>query len=98
MKQRSDNETPNAGDSRPRPSIAIGQRRVPIPRTRLVRILSGSLLALLGLFGFLPILGFWMIPVGLLILSYDIATIRRLRRRLEVWWRRRQKKTSGNNA
>jgi hypothetical protein len=43
-----------------------------------------------GLLGFLPILGFWMIPVGLLILSVDIPVVRRGRRRLSVWWGRRR--------
>jgi hypothetical protein len=43
-----------------------------------------------GLLGFLPILGFWMVPVGLLILSVDIPQVRRRRRRLAVWWGRRR--------
>jgi hypothetical protein len=44
--------------------------------------------------GFLPILGFWMIPLGLLILSYEFAVVRRLRRRSVVWWERRRQKRS----
>jgi len=36
------------------------------------------------------VLGFWMIPLGLLVLSHDFATVRRWRRRLTVWWARRR--------
>ena len=46
----------------------------------------GIVLIICGILGFLPILGFWMIPLGILILSYDIAFVRRLRRRVVVWW------------
>ena len=51
-----------------------------------LRTVLGILLFCGGLLGFLPILGFWMIPVGLVILSYEFATVRRWRRRSEVWW------------
>jgi hypothetical protein len=54
-----------------------------------VRIGAGVLLCVGGLVGFLPILGFWMLPLGLLLLSYDLPPVRRLRRRLDVWWGRR---------
>jgi SSS family solute:Na+ symporter len=43
-----------------------------------------------GLLGFLPILGFWMIPLGFLVLSIDVPALRRWRRQLEVWWCRRR--------
>jgi hypothetical protein len=49
-------------------------------------------LVILGLFGFLPILGFWMIPLGLIVLSYDFASVRRARRRTAVRFGRRFKK------
>ncbi|MEX0345721.1 MAG: PGPGW domain-containing protein [Rhizobiaceae bacterium] len=62
-----------------------------LPRSRLLRVSIGILLVILGIFGFLPVLGFWMIPLGLLILSYDFAFIRRLRRRVAVWLGRREK-------
>ncbi|MCR4268167.1 hypothetical protein [Nitratireductor sp. ZSWI3] len=64
-------------------------RRIPIPRSRSARLCAGGGLVVLGMFGFLPVLGFWMIPLGLLILSYDIASVRRRRRQLAVWWNRR---------
>lgn len=53
-------------------------------------MILGGLLVIGGFLGFLPILGFWMIPLGLLILSIDIALVRRHRRKLAVWWGRRR--------
>ena len=70
----------------PRRRIDIFGRSVVMPQSRLWRIAIGALLVLLGLFGFLPILGFWMIPLGLLVLSYEFAMVRRWRRRSAVWW------------
>lgn len=53
----------------------------------------GAVLIVGGVLGFLPILGFWMLPLGLLVLSDDIPWVRRRRRRIEVswgrWWRER---------
>ncbi len=65
-------------------------REIPLPRSRPLRIGAGTALIVLGLFGFLPILGFWMLPLGILVLSYDIPLVRRLRRRIVLWWKRRQ--------
>ena len=62
-----------------------------LPRSRLARIVLGGALVIGGIFGFLPILGFWMIPLGLVVLSVDIAWVRRRRRRLVVWWQRRRR-------
>jgi hypothetical protein len=70
------------------PSLRFGGRRIPLPQARWLRITLGVALVILGCFGFLPILGFWMIPFGLLVLSQDIAVVRRWRRRAEVRWAR----------
>jgi hypothetical protein len=67
------------------------------PATRVVRIPIGILLILGGIFSFLPILGLWMLPLGLLLLALDIAFLRtpvagvivRATRRWVTW--RRQK-------
>jgi len=65
-----------------------------MPASRLGRLIVGTLLVIGGVLGFLPIVGFWMIPLGLIVLSVDFPFIRRRRRRLEVrlgrWWRKRQ--------
>ncbi len=69
--------------------VRIGSRKFELPRSRLLRIVIGSLLILFGIFGFLPIVGFWMIPLGLLVLSIDIPAVRRWRRRVAVWFARK---------
>jgi hypothetical protein len=86
-------------DDRPKEKAAHGEQRrtirlfgrsVRMPRSRNQRIAIGVALVVLGCFGFLPILGFWMIPLGLVVLSYEFATIRRWRRNVAVWWGRRR--------
>ena len=37
-----------------------------------------------GLLGFLPIVGFWMVPLGLVVLSVDFPPVRRFRRNATV--------------
>ena len=67
------------------------------PELRITRILSGVLLVLLGLVGFLPILGFWMVPLGLVLLAQDVRFLRRPvvgaiewgERKWQAWRRRR---------
>ena len=73
------------------PVIRFGSRSYPVPGTRTQRTLIGLALLAGGIMGFLPIVGFWMIPLGLLVLSVDSPRIRRQRRRLEVWWGRRRR-------
>jgi hypothetical protein len=47
----------------------------------------GVLLILFGFLGFLPVLGFWMVPLGLVVLSYDIPRVRLWRQNIKTWWR-----------
>lgn len=70
--------------------IKLLGREFAMPRSRPLRIGIGVMLVILGCFGFLPVLGFWMIPLGLVILSYEYALVRRWRRRSEVWWAERR--------
>lgn len=65
-------------------SIRFGGRTIPLPGHPVARILLGCLLLLGGLLGFLPVLGFWMVPLGLIVLAVDFPMARRFRRRLEV--------------
>jgi hypothetical protein len=65
-------------------------RDMPMPASRIGRLSLGIALVLGGMVGFLPILGFWMIPLGLLVLSHDFAVARRARRRIATWWSRRK--------
>ena len=70
--------------------LAIGSWRMRMPKSRLSRILVGLGLVLGGLLGFLPVLGFWMLPLGFLVLSHDLAFVRRWRRRLALRLDRRR--------
>ncbi|MEY8830671.1 hypothetical protein AB9K34_20050 [Sedimentitalea sp. XS_ASV28] len=49
------------------------RRRVP-PGLRLV---LGLLLILGGVFGFLPVLGYWMIPLGVMVAALDVKPLLR---------------------
>jgi hypothetical protein len=77
----------------PARKIAVLGREFTMPRSRGLRIAIGVVLTVFGIFGFLPILGFWMIPLGLLVLSYEFSMIRRWRRRVAVRWGRRRRPT-----
>ncbi len=46
------------------------------PGRHWVRIPVGLLFVILGCFGFLPVLGFWMVPVGVLLLAEDLPWLR----------------------
>ncbi|MDF1686961.1 MAG: hypothetical protein P1U50_09210 [Parvibaculaceae bacterium] len=78
--------------------LKFSGRKIPLPGSPLIRVMLGILLVIGGILGFLPVLGFWMIPLGMLVLSIDLPFVRRMRRQLEVrvlrWWRAR--KTSGS--
>jgi len=43
------------------------------PQARWIRIPLGILLVLGGIFSFLPVLGIWMLPLGLLLLAVDLV-------------------------
>jgi hypothetical protein len=53
------------------------------------RLAAGGGMVLGGAVGFLPVVGYWMLPLGLLVLSIDSPWLRRRRRRLDLWWSRR---------
>lgn len=40
-----------------------------------VRLLAGLLLILGGIFGFLPVVGFWMLPLGLAVAALDAVPL-----------------------
>ena len=73
--------------------IKIAGRKFRLPDSAPMRLFVGIALVIGGGLGFLPILGFWMIPLGLMILSVDYAPVRRFRRRMETsvlrWWRKK---------
>jgi len=85
------------------PRVRVGKFAIGLPRNRIVRIgLGVSLVILGGVFGWLPILGYWMVPLGLLVLASDSPVIRRWNRRAGVailgWWRGRKSKRNAPTA
>jgi hypothetical protein len=46
------------------------------PRAVWVRVPAGIALTGGGVLGFLPVLGFWMLPIGLALLAYDVPPMR----------------------
>jgi hypothetical protein len=78
----------NAG----RGEIRIGSKVFGLPRHPSLRIALGVGLILGGVLGFLPVLGFWMLPLGLLVLSLDLPLVRRWRRSFVVRRERRNGK------
>ncbi|MFD1252024.1 MULTISPECIES: hypothetical protein [Devosia] len=73
------------------------------PEARWVRIPLGILLVLGGIFSFLPVLGIWMLPLGLLLLALDLIflqgpvnmAILRGSRKWTTWQRSRRDKKNG---
>jgi hypothetical protein len=47
------------------------------PEAVWVRVPAGIALTGGGVFGFLPVLGFWMLPIGLALLAQDVSPMRR---------------------
>lgn len=58
--------------------LVWGRDKVPMG----IRTLVGLLLCVGGVFGFLPILGFWMFPLGLAFIALDVPP---LRSRIDRW-------------
>ncbi|MBL0402595.1 hypothetical protein JKG68_01280 [Microvirga aerilata] len=55
------------------------------PDSRWVRIPVGVLLVLGGIFSILPFLGIWMLPLGLLLIAYDVPVLRAPVGRFTIW-------------
>ena len=74
------------------PKIRLGSKEFKLPKSQIARMSVGVMLIIGGILGFLPILGFWMIPLGLLVLSHDLPSVRRWRRNIILKWNGRGKK------
>ena len=59
------------------------------PSGRWLRIPAGLLLIVGGILSFLPILGVWMLPLGLALLAEDLPVLRSWRSRFLDWVERR---------
>jgi UPF0716 family protein affecting phage T7 exclusion len=64
---------------------------------RWVRVLAGLLLIIGGVVGFLPILGFWMVPLGVLLLAQDLPFLRRPIMRALTWLERKFSRRKQND-
>jgi hypothetical protein len=59
------------------------------PSSRLVRIPLAILLVVGGIFSFLPILGLWMLPLGLLLIAQDVPFLQAPLARMLGWIERK---------
>ena len=55
------------------------------PDARWLRIPLGLLLVAGGVLSILPVLGIWMLPLGLLLLAYDVPFLRKPVARFTIW-------------
>lgn len=71
------------------------------PSARFIRLPVGFLLVLGGIFSILPVLGLWMLPLGLLLLALDLPFLQGpvswsivvFSRKLDLWKRGRKRKS-----
>jgi hypothetical protein len=80
----------------PRPAQFVGWLRK--PSSRWVRIPIAILLIAGGIFSFLPVLGLWMLPLGLLLFAQDVPMLQKPMSRMLGWierkWTERQRAKS----
>ena len=71
----------------PRAATFVGWLRK--PSSRLVRIPLAILLIVGGIFSFLPVLGLWMLPLGLLLFAQDLPFLEKPMARMLGWIERK---------
>ena len=71
----------------PRPARFVNWLRQ--PSSRWVRIPLALLLIVGGIFSFLPVLGLWMLPLGLLLFAQDVPLLQGPLVRLLAWVERK---------
>lgn len=71
----------------PRPAQLVGWLRR--PSSRLTRLPLALALVVGGVFSFLPVLGLWMLPLGLILIAQDVALLRGPVIRLLAWAERK---------
>ena len=59
------------------------------PSSRWVRVPFALLLIVGGVVGFLPVLGFWMVPLGVLLIAQDVPLLQRPILRCLTWLERK---------
>lgn len=76
-------------ESKMPPRLARFSSWVRQPSSRWLRIPLGILLILGGIFSFLPVLGLWMLPLGLMLIAQDIPFLQGPIVRLLTWMERK---------
>jgi len=71
----------------PGPARFVGWLRR--PASQMVRIPLALLLMVGGVFAFLPVLGFWMLPLGMLLIAQDVPLLQRPLARTLGWAERK---------
>src|ERR1700730_14567742 len=71
----------------PGPARFVGWLRK--PSSRLVRIPLAILLIVGGIFSFLPILGLWMLPLGLVLFAQDVPILQKPIAKMLGWIERK---------
>lgn len=78
----------------PKPAGLVGWLRK--PSSKYVRLPVGVLLVGGGVFSFLPVLGLWMLPLGLVLIAQDVPVLEKPTARALGWverkWVERQRK------
>ena len=72
--------------------ISNVMRKVRGPGAKPYRIPIGVALTVGGVFGFLPVVGFWMVPLGLAVMAQDVPVMRPPMARMVAWINRKSKK------
>jgi hypothetical protein len=55
------------------------------PEAKWIRLPVGVLFVFGGIFSILPVLGLWMLPLGLLLMAYDIPFLRKPVGHFTIW-------------
>jgi len=55
------------------------------PKAKWIRLPLGIVLVVTGFFGFLPVVGFEFIPIGLLLIAQDLPFLRKPVARMTLW-------------
>lgn len=82
-------------------ALEVFGRKIALPESRWARIGIGCGFLVGGCLAILPVFGVWMLPLGFIILSMDIAIVRRWRRRGQVRysrWRARRQALKASSA
>jgi hypothetical protein len=70
-------------------SVSKFLRWLRMPSSFAVRLIIAILLILGGIFSFLPVLGLWMLPLGLLLIALDVPFLQKPLLKTFVWFEKK---------